>query len=211
MADPEAVRTKRKRAVTRTKNIVKQLIAEEEIEQVKKEIINLKDVFYEFQEAHDTFHDKLEGDEDIDKSELYFIEKTTEVAGNIKVDILIGQDNPKARIPLKVHRGEEGDPFAVRTLFGWSVNGPVGDKANKQVITHFITTTPDTQYDIKKLWELENEDICGDDKGMSVTKHCWQNCQKWTRQRESTFSVRTITSKHSVSTGIQLLTPFTLT
>ena len=92
------------------------------------------------------------------------------IPGNVKVDILIGKDNPEALIPLEVRRGKEGDPFAVRTLFGWSVNGPVGDKANKQVTAHFITTASDTLYDIKKLWEIDNEDISGDDKGMSANE-----------------------------------------
>ena len=41
------------------------------------------------------------------------------------VDILIGQDNGEALIPLEVRRGAHSQPFAVRTLFGWSVNGPL--------------------------------------------------------------------------------------
>ena len=40
-------------------------------------------------------------------------------------DILIGQDNVEALIPLDVRHGKAGEPCAVRTMFGWSVQGPM--------------------------------------------------------------------------------------
>ena len=49
------------------------------------------------------------------------------------VDLLIGQDNSEALLPLEVRRGRAGDPFAVRTCLGWSVNvhyDPVRIQAN---------------------------------------------------------------------------------
>ena len=38
--------------------------------------------------------------------------------GNVVVDLLTGQDNTKALVPLDVRRGNPGQPFAVRTLVG---------------------------------------------------------------------------------------------
>jgi len=43
-----------------------------------------------------------------------------------KVGLLIGQNCPDAIVPLEICRGEYGSPYAVRTVFGWTLNGPVG-------------------------------------------------------------------------------------
>ena len=57
------------------------------------------------------------------------------------VDLLIGQDNSDALIPLDVRRGSRGEPFAVRTLFGWSVNGSVSsESAANTYVSHFVST-----------------------------------------------------------------------
>ena len=40
-----------------------------------------------------------------------------------EADILIGQDNSAALVPLEVRTGPVGAPFATRTLMGWSLNG----------------------------------------------------------------------------------------
>lgn len=85
-----------------------------------------------------------------------------------KVDVLIGQDHADALVPLQVRRGKEGEPFAIRTLLGWSVNGPVTSnvKVGKSVISNFITTSK-LESDIQKLWDIENENASGDDSGWS--------------------------------------------
>ena len=76
---------------------------------------------------------------------------------NIHVDLLIGQDNSEALIPLQVLRGKPGEPFAVRTLFGWGLNGrSPAQVPSKQVVSHFITLNeldvPDTPPD--EAWRL---------------------------------------------------------
>ena len=82
---------------------------------------------------------------------------------NIQVDLLIGQDCSDALIPLEVKRGAEGEPYAVRTVLGWSISGPVVyDKGKQPVISHFIKL--DKQ--VEKMWELDNELLC-DDRAMS--------------------------------------------
>ena len=42
-----------------------------------------------------------------------------------EVDIVIGQDNAEALVPVQTIRGKKGEPYAVLTMFGWTVNGPV--------------------------------------------------------------------------------------
>ena len=46
-----------------------------------------------------------------------------DVATNVAVDILIGQDNAESLVPLDVKRGRPAEPFAIKTMFGWSMNG----------------------------------------------------------------------------------------
>jgi hypothetical protein len=67
----------------------------------------------------------------------------------VSVDVLIGQDHANALIPLDVRKGKIGDPFATRTLFGWSLNGPTNaSNTSSRVIANFISTTkPETQID----------------------------------------------------------------
>lgn len=67
-----------------------------------------------------------------------------------EVDLLIGQDNSEALLPLEVRKGEVGEPFAVRTLLGWSLHGPTkndvdccglisgNEKPSRKVVNHFI-------------------------------------------------------------------------
>ena len=54
------------------------------------------------------------------------------------VSILIGQDVPTALIPLEVRSGLLDEPYAVRTVLGWTVNGPVAKSTDKSVISNFI-------------------------------------------------------------------------
>ena len=54
------------------------------------------------------------------------------------VTLLIGQDSPEALIPLEVRRGEVGSnaPYATRTVFGWTLNGPLGRVLKGQQLVH---------------------------------------------------------------------------
>ena len=73
------------------------------------------------------------------------------------VNVLIGQDCAEALIPLEIRKGATGEPFATRTLFGWSLNGPISnhDILNKQVIANCITTfSKEKKHDC--LWSMEN-------------------------------------------------------
>ena len=42
------------------------------------------------------------------------------------VALLIGNDNPSLLEPLEVRRSQDGGPYAVRTMLGWVINGPLG-------------------------------------------------------------------------------------
>jgi len=84
-----------------------------------------------------------------------------------QVNLLIGQDHAEALIPLEVKKGRVGDPFAVRTLFGWSMNGPLASPdnnvSNKRAISNFVSA--DLSHN---LWSVEDEHVSSDKIGMSV-------------------------------------------
>ena len=57
-----------------------------------------------------------------------------------RVDLLIGQDNSAALMPMDVRHGPVGSPFAVLTKFGWSLNGRVSNNVpNRRVTSHLVT------------------------------------------------------------------------
>ena len=60
---------------------------------------------------------------------------------NKQTELLIGQDNSDALLPLEVLKGPKGQPFAVRTLFWCSVNGParLGSPPSQKVVSYFVT------------------------------------------------------------------------
>ena len=60
------------------------------------------------------------------------------VQGGRAVELLIGQDNAEAMIPLEVRKGKLADPFAVKTILGWTMNGLVGDVSKRNATTLFV-------------------------------------------------------------------------
>ena len=101
------------------------------------------------------------------------------VQGQVNVEILIGQENSEALLPLEVRKGKPGEPFATRTLFGWSLNGPANDTVNKRVTSHFISTLPPVKSSINDIWSLEHGNIFSEEVGMSAEDEqvlrLWEN------------------------------------
>ena len=99
-----------------------------------------------------------------------------------EVDLLIGQDNAEALIPMDTRKGKSGEPFAVRTLFGWSLNGPVStsEKVSKHVIANFVSTSQIDE-NVERLWSIENDEISRDKVGISVQDKVVLVRFKWLR------------------------------
>ena len=69
--------------------------------------------------------------------------------------MLIGMDNAHLLIPLEIKLGSKtSDPYATRTMLGWSLNGPVGDRQNQPVFSHCISV----EQQISNLWKMEAHD-----------------------------------------------------
>ena len=54
---------------------------------------------------------------------------------DIGVGLLIGLNCPSALRPREIVYGEESDPYAVRSLLGWFINGPLGNLQQNGKIT----------------------------------------------------------------------------
>eukprot|EP00112_Aurelia_sp_Birch-Aquarium-sp1_P003846 Seg1433.7 transcript_id=Seg1433.7/GoldUCD/mRNA.D3Y31 product="hypothetical protein" protein_id=Seg1433.7/GoldUCD/D3Y31 len=83
------------------------------------------------------------------------------------VNLLIGVDIPEALQPEEIRRGENGGPFAVRTKFGWTLNGPLGQA--EVAAAHCCTTSTNQTTDLlgeqlRKYFNHEFDDCISDDK-----------------------------------------------
>ena len=82
--------------------------------------------------------------------------------------LLIGQDNPDVLIPVAIKKGKPGDPYATKTLLGWSLNGPLGGTRQHAATTNFVQADQDLSNQLKKFWKIEGcESIAEDRKGLS--------------------------------------------
>ena len=64
-----------------------------------------------------------------------------------KVDILIGQDNSEALVPLQVLKGNPGDPFSVLAKFGWTLNSVVPG-SSPDCVSNFVHTSIDAKVEV---------------------------------------------------------------
>lgn len=55
-----------------------------------------------------------------------------------KITLLIGSDTPEALCPLEVRSGKRGEPYALRTILGWMVTGPLKKGSVKGANMNFI-------------------------------------------------------------------------
>ena len=95
-----------------------------------------------------------------------------------EVGLLIGQDTPTALTPLEVKTGAPGAPYAVKTLLGWTLNGPLSLSSERQKASvNFVHADTCLEQQVKQFWELEGGHLISDDKAISVNDkkaiECW--------------------------------------
>ncbi|XP_076032233.1 uncharacterized protein LOC143020014 [Oratosquilla oratoria] len=81
-------------------------------------------------------------------------------------DILIGMDNAWLLKPLEVRGGSGGNkhqPYATRTYFGWSVNGPIGTDLLKKGYAEYVPEV-DLKRDDGKVWYLPHHAVTSETK-----------------------------------------------
>ena len=76
-----------------------------------------------------------------------------------KASTLIGFDVPEALEPVEVGRSINGGPYAVKTKFGWTLNGPL-DSSNRSYFCMFVNTiSPSDDYLCSQLKSYFNQDL----------------------------------------------------
>ena len=91
-----------------------------------------------------------------------------------KVDILIGQDNSEALVPLQVLKGNPGDPFSVLTKFGWTLNsvvpGSSPDCVSLAVDSNFVHTSINAKVEV--LGDSADDHVDPTLNSLSISTDC---------------------------------------
>ena len=91
-----------------------------------------------------------------------------------KVDLLIGQDNSEALVPLQVLKGNPGNPFAVLTKFGWTLNSVVPgispDCVSLAVVSNFVHSSINAKVEV--LSDTADDHVDPTLNSLSVSTDC---------------------------------------
>ncbi|KAI3375021.1 hypothetical protein L3Q82_021067 [Scortum barcoo] len=71
------------------------------------------------------------------------------------VEILIGMNVPRALEPLEVVRSMGGGPYAVKTMLGWTANGPIGDCSDSPGYSSVVTINRISAITLDELWNQQ--------------------------------------------------------
>ena len=93
---------------------------------------------------------------DIDKSSHLGDVKLQSI--DAPVSLLIGNDAPRALKPIEVRRCNGKGPYAVKTMLGWTVNGPLGRNGSSSCCIYFIRSDPELDNQFKKFCDMEFSD-----------------------------------------------------
>ena len=84
------------------------------------------------------------------------------------IGLLIGNDVPKALEPKQVIASNNKGPYAVKTIFGWTLNGPLDRKGNSCRTTNFIKADDELSQQFTRFCNQEFSDSAYDkDAGLS--------------------------------------------
>ena len=81
-----------------------------------------------------------------------------------EVGLLIGNDVPKALEPREVRMSQDQGPFAIKTVFGWTINGPLGRFGASQPSVNFIRADKELSQQFRMFCNWESCDSVYDDK-----------------------------------------------
>ena len=83
-----------------------------------------------------------------------------------EVMLLIGVDTPEAFWIEDEIRGKPGEPYAIKTMLGWSLIGPATGEAS-EVSANFMTADESLEQQVRSMWELERHFSTGIECQMS--------------------------------------------
>ncbi|XP_045213227.2 uncharacterized protein LOC123564038 [Mercenaria mercenaria] len=72
-----------------------------------------------------------------------------------QVELLIGSDTPEAFWVEEERRGNRGEPYAIRSILGWSILGPTGKTVLSTDMNVNFQQTSSVQEEIDRLWKTD--------------------------------------------------------
>lgn len=91
-----------------------------------------------------------------------------EVIDSGEVVLLIGCDVPEAHWVLDQRLGGRKNPYAVKTLLGWTVFGPTSFSGLKKKVSNCMSKLQTLEDQFRKLYDVEFADVYSSDKSPSV-------------------------------------------
>ncbi|CAH8650301.1 unnamed protein product, partial [Schistosoma rodhaini] len=85
-----------------------------------------------------------------------------------EVVLLIGCDVPEAHWVLDQRLGGRKNPYAVKTLLGWTVFGPASFSGSKKKVSNCMSKLQTIEDQFRKLYDVEFTDVYSSDKSPSV-------------------------------------------
>ena len=79
-----------------------------------------------------------------------------------KVELLIGQDVPAVMAPIHMKKGRDREPYAVKTILGWALNGPLEVTNRRKVSVNFIHGNSLLENQVERFWRM---DVCESNVG----------------------------------------------
>ena len=87
-----------------------------------------------------------------------------------EIGLLIDSDVPQAMQPTELRESKNGGPFAMRTVLGWMLSGPLGRKDTKVPTSNLIDTTANLSKQFEDFCNLEFNDSSYEPK-MSMSQN----------------------------------------
>ena len=72
-----------------------------------------------------------------------------------EIGLLIGADAPSVHIPIEIKEGKEKQPFAIKTIFGWTLFGACGQPETISINNLMIKSDDDLHQSVKRLWDQD--------------------------------------------------------
>ena len=77
---------------------------------------------------------------------------------NAEIGLLIGKDVPRALQPKQVKECHGNRPYAVKAIFGWTINGPLGRNTQTRSCANFIRSDHSLNQQFQKFCNMEFND-----------------------------------------------------
>ena len=74
------------------------------------------------------------------------------------VGLLIGNNCPAALQPGEVRTSQNGEPYAIRTVFGWAINGPLGKEKSSNPTANYIDANKQLNQQFEEYCNLQFND-----------------------------------------------------